>query len=179
MRTLEVPMGEENVDDDEDTEGAVHVIHAMQPGEDPQRQSLLKTLHLQPVLRPTPTKVFAYGLSTPLPLTGVLTMEISHDSHSAHAKVYITKNSSGILLSCHTVERLHLVTFVFSVPMRSIEDLLTEFARLFQGIGCLKDRPIHLHIDESIQLIALKHCRVAFHLHPKVENELSRTSLKK
>ncbi|KAJ1140311.1 hypothetical protein NDU88_006668 [Pleurodeles waltl] len=30
----------------------------------------------------------------------------------------------------------------------------------------------HLHVDESIEPVALKHRRVAFHLHTKVEEEL-------
>ncbi|KAJ1170075.1 hypothetical protein NDU88_001956 [Pleurodeles waltl] len=51
----------------------------------------------------------------------------------------------------------------------SVDDLLAEFSQLFKGIGCLKDPLIHLHIDELIQPVALKHRPVAFHLRLKVE----------
>ncbi|KAJ1208101.1 hypothetical protein NDU88_003490 [Pleurodeles waltl] len=89
MRTPEAPLDKEDIDDDEDTDRAVHVMHAMQPGDFSRRhilkcavrgsghevpamsdtgasinilaQSLLKTLPLQPVLHPTTVKVFAYG----------------------------------------------------------------------------------------------------------------------
>ncbi|KAJ1175277.1 hypothetical protein NDU88_000565 [Pleurodeles waltl] len=51
-------------------------------------------------------------------------------------------------------------------------DLVAEFSQLFDGTGCLKNCLIFLHIEDSIQPVALRHCRVAFHLCPKVEEEL-------
>ncbi|KAJ1140557.1 hypothetical protein NDU88_006907 [Pleurodeles waltl] len=77
-----------------------------------------------------------------------------------------------MLLGCRTAEQLNLISFAFSVHLETVESLVTEFKSLFEGIGCLKDRMLRLHIDKFIQPVALKHCRVAFHLRPKVEEEL-------
>ncbi|KAJ1198170.1 hypothetical protein NDU88_002014 [Pleurodeles waltl] len=58
------------------------------------------------------------------------------------------------------------------VHLGTVDGLLAEFEQLFEGIGCLKDRLMHVHIDKAVQPFALKHCQVAFHLRPKVEAEL-------
>ena len=98
--------------------------------------------------------------------------DITHEKHVAHAKVYVTTVGSGMLLSCKTAEELELVQFAFSVHMMDLENMLEQYPDLFKEIGCLKDKEIHLHIDCSIQPVALRHRRVAFHLRPKVEAEL-------
>ncbi|KAJ1161675.1 hypothetical protein NDU88_002158 [Pleurodeles waltl] len=81
----------DNLDDDEEEEGAVHVIHALQPGGHSRKriprcsvslaghkiqalintgasinvlvQPLLTTLPIQPKLQPTSTQVYSFGLS--------------------------------------------------------------------------------------------------------------------
>ncbi|KAJ1126317.1 hypothetical protein NDU88_004725, partial [Pleurodeles waltl] len=90
-------------------------------------------------------------------------------AQTVSTNIYVTKTGSGILLSCRMAEKLGLVSFAFSVHQESIEGLIAEYSQLFNGIGCLKERLIHLHIEKSIQPVALKHRRVAFHLRPKVE----------
>ncbi|KAJ1205779.1 hypothetical protein NDU88_001205 [Pleurodeles waltl] len=110
-----------------DTEGTIHVTYALQPSGYPKRrgphcnifivghqlrtlintgvyiniiaQDILKTVPFQPVLLPTSTQVFTYGSSTLLPLVGVFTTEIQHESQSTHAKVYVTKDGPRRLLS--------------------------------------------------------------------------------
>ena len=79
-----------------------------------------------------------------------------------------------MLLSCKTAEELQLVKFAFSVHQISLENLLKQYPTLFDGIGCLKDKEIQLHINKSVQPIALRHRRIAFHLRPKVEEELKK-----
>lgn len=52
------------------------------------------------------------------------------------------------------------------------ERILEEFDTVFEGIGKYKGKEIHLHIDHTVQPVALRHRRVAFHLRPLVEEEL-------
>ncbi|KAJ1208292.1 hypothetical protein NDU88_003678 [Pleurodeles waltl] len=164
-------------------EGTVHVIHAMQPGGSLRKRipkcnirvegkpvvalidkgasinimalQVIKTLQLKPILRTTTTGVFAFESSTPLPLTGVFRTDITRKGQTISTNVYVTKNGAGMLLSCRRAEKLGLVSFAFSVHQESIKGLIAEHSQLFQGIGCLKQRLIHLHIDLSIQPLAL------------------------
>lgn len=48
---------------------------------------------------------------------------------------------------------------------------MEEFDDIFKGIGCLKGK-VSLHIDQSVQPVARRHRRIAFHLRRKVEDEL-------
>ncbi|KAJ1160618.1 hypothetical protein NDU88_001114 [Pleurodeles waltl] len=188
------------MDDDDDDEGTVHFVHTMQPGGYSRRripkctillsghqvpslintrasinilaQSVLETIPIQPLLRPTTTQVYAFGSSKPVSLAGVFTTDISHEEQSTHTKVYVTPTGSGMLLSCRMAEQLNLISFAFSAHLGGVNDILAEFAQLFEGFGCLRDRLIHLHINNSIQPVALKDRRAAFHLRLKVEPEL-------
>ena len=62
--------------------------------------------------------------------------------------------------------------FALSVHMKSLDALIEEFEHIFHGIGCLKDKSVSLHIENSVQLVVLRHRRVAFRLRPKVEERL-------
>ncbi|KAJ1118190.1 hypothetical protein NDU88_006385 [Pleurodeles waltl] len=119
--------GEGDMDDD-DLEGAIHGIHAMQPGGSPRKSipkcniqvegspvvaiidtwasisilalPMLKVLQIQLLLHPTTPKVFAFGSATPLPLARVFWTHITHESQTVGTIVYITKTGAGMLLSC-------------------------------------------------------------------------------
>ncbi|KAJ1109585.1 hypothetical protein NDU88_006945 [Pleurodeles waltl] len=101
-----VVMDDDDLDDDENGEGTVHMIHAMQPGGHPRKRvprcsvllaghkvdalintgasinviatSVLQRITFQPHLRPTTTQVYTFGSSKPLPLAGVFTTLLSH-----------------------------------------------------------------------------------------------------
>ena len=79
-----------------------------------------------------------------------------------------------MLLSSKTSEELQLVHFAYSVHRTNIESKLEEFPGLFEGISCLKGKEVCLRVDQSIQPVALRHRRIAFHLRPKVEAELKK-----
>ncbi|KAJ1202206.1 hypothetical protein NDU88_006007 [Pleurodeles waltl] len=94
-------MDDDDLDDDWNGEGAVHMIHALQPGGHPRKRvprcsdllagykvdalidtgasinviatSVLQRIPFQPPLRPTTTQVYTFGSSKPLPLAGVFT----------------------------------------------------------------------------------------------------------
>ncbi|KAJ1210873.1 hypothetical protein NDU88_006235 [Pleurodeles waltl] len=118
-----VVMDDDDLDDDENCEGTVHMIHALQPGEHPRKRvprcsvllaghkvdalidtgasinviatSVLQRIPFQPHLRPTTTQVYTFGSSKPLPLAGVFTTLLSHEDQSIPAKVFVTTMGSA------------------------------------------------------------------------------------
>ena len=105
----------------------------------------------KPTIRPTCIRVYAYGTNTPLPSVGMFHAKISHQDQTVNAKIYVTQKGTGMLLSCHTAEDLLQVTFALSVHMSTVDTIIEEFDHVFQGIGCLKDKAVSLHIDKFIQ----------------------------
>ena len=49
-------------------------------------------------------------------------------------------------------------------PVMSVDNLVTKYYDLFQGIGKLKGVQFKLHIDDQVQLIAQKQRRVPCHI---------------
>ena len=135
-------------------------------------QELFHTIPDKPSLRQTKVLVYAFGNDSPLPLAGMFMANITHEKQTTKTKVYVTTAGSGVLISCKTVEELKLIHFTFRVHLTSLEDTLEQYPSIFSGIGCLKHKEVRLHIDQSIQPVALRHRRVVFHLRPKVEAEL-------
>ncbi|KAJ1106052.1 hypothetical protein NDU88_003455 [Pleurodeles waltl] len=188
------------MDDDDEPGGTVYVIHATELGSQTGKkipkckvkvaghqvtvlidtgasinilaQSVFNQLQHPPPLRHTAVQVFAFGSTTPLPLAGVFMTDINHEEATVQAKVYVAKIGTRMLLSCRTAEEQKLVTSAFSIHLGTLDNLQEEYADLFRGIGCLKDCQVKLHIDKSIEPVALKHRRIAFHLRPQVEAEL-------
>ncbi|KAJ1143220.1 hypothetical protein NDU88_009531 [Pleurodeles waltl] len=175
-----------DMDDDDEPEGPVYVIHATEPGSQVRKrvpkckvkvarqqvtalidtgasinilaQSVFNQLRQPPPpLRCTAVQVFAFGSTTPLPLAGVFTTNINHEEITAQAKVYVAKIGTGMLLSCRRAEEFKLVTFAFSIHIGTLDNLQEEYTDLFRGIGYLKGRQVRLHFDTSIEPEALKH----------------------
>ncbi|KAJ1154447.1 hypothetical protein NDU88_007199 [Pleurodeles waltl] len=121
-----------------------------------------------PELTKANVKVYAYGQRTPLALRGMFQTIITHGSQSTSAKVYVTEGGTGMLLGCKAAEELGIVTFALSIHQESVTELVSRYEGVFNGIGCLRGREIKLHIDHTVQLVALRHQRVAFHLRPQV-----------
>ena len=55
-----------------------------------------------------------------------------------------------------------------------VNEIVKRNEKLFQGIGRLKGVKIKLHIDKTVQPVALRHRRVPFALRDKLEEELDR-----
>ena len=117
-------------------------------------------------------RVFAYGQKQPLTMTGMFEATIEHECIQVPSKIYVAVDGQGMLLSGKAAEALGLIHFALSVHTMELETILNKYQGLFQGIGCLKTKEIKLHIDKSVQPVALRHRRIAFHLRPKVEEEL-------
>ena len=128
-------------------------------------QGIFGTTPCQPKIRPTYIQVYAFRTKTPLPLTGMFMADITHEQKSARVKVYVTTADSGMLLSCKTAEELQLSQFAFSIHRTNIETMLESFPGLFEGIGCLKGKEVHLHVDQSVQPVAQES-----HLPPEAES---------
>ena len=54
------------------------------------------------------------------------------------------------------------------------EQLLNEYAHIFDGIGTLKDFEVKLHIDESVPPVAQPPRRIPFHMRQKVSDALAK-----
>ena len=79
-----------------------------------------------------------------------------------------------MLVHCHTADALGLVRFSIGIYTEELANIPEEYAELFKGIGCLTRKTIKLHIDQSIQLVAMRHRMIVFHLRPKVQEELAK-----
>ena len=118
-------------------------------------------------------KIYTYGGTEPIPLRGIIQVKVNSERHSTQARLHVTKGDTGTLLGSHTEEDIGLVFFARQVHLSHAKDIMQEFPQLFQGLGCLKDRKIKLHIDKTIHPTALRHRQVLFHLRPLVEKELN------
>ncbi|XP_053400675.1 uncharacterized protein K02A2.6-like [Mercenaria mercenaria] len=68
---------------------------------------------------------------------------------------------------------LHCHSKIQSVQTKDeYEGLTEEYAQVFTGLGCLKDRKVKFHIDESVVPVAQPPRRVPFHVREQVEQEL-------
>mgnify|MGYP002804810098 CR=1 FL=1 len=107
-------------------------------------------------------------------MAGMFVTTIAHGDTLVQCRVYVAKHGHGMLLSGRTAEALGLIHFVLSVHTTGLEAIQEEFKDLFEGVRCLRDKEVRLHIAKSIQPVAPRHRRSAFHLQPKVEEELKK-----
>ena len=54
------------------------------------------------------------------------------------------------------------------------EQILSEYADRFEGIGKVKDVQVKIHVEESVAPVAQQHRRIPFHMRKKAEDELKR-----
>lgn len=76
------------------------------------------------------------------------------------------------LLSYQPASILCLIHLAFTTNTRSLSSVLQQFTTIFTGLGCMKDKAIKLHIDDTVTPVALPHGRIPFHIRAKVEEEL-------
>ena len=114
--------------------------------------------------------LFPYGGTTPLQVLGSCRLPTQLAGHEAVPVHYhIVAGSHGCLLGYETASSLHLVHVI-----REISDWQKSFPRLSQGIGKLKGQTFQLHIDQTVQPVAITNRRTPFHLRKKVEDELDK-----
>ena len=57
---------------------------------------------------------------------------------------------------------------------KAIQNLIKEFADIFEGRGTLKDYECKLHVDKNVTPVSQKHRRYPYHLRNKIKEELNR-----
>jgi len=71
-------------------------------------------------LRPTQTKIYAYGSETPLPLLGTFNATVKSSYASTSAQLLVVQRENGNVLSYHTAQKLGLIAV--SVNIATIAD---------------------------------------------------------
>lgn len=107
-------------------------------------------------------------------MRGKFETTLSYGPNSIVSQSYVMEEGHGMLQGCRVVEDLGITTFAFGIPQETIQHILAEFPTVFEGIGQLKGKEIHLHMNPTVQPVALRHRHIAFHLRPLVEKELAK-----
>ncbi|KAI5718631.1 hypothetical protein M8J77_024284 [Diaphorina citri] len=93
--------------------------------------------------------------------------------HSIDAEFFVVRKKGISLLSCQTSKQLNLIQFLFS--LRNYDEAIrTQYSSLFSGLGKLKDKQVHLHVDPDVQPVANQHRRIPVHQRKAVEAEIER-----
>lgn len=120
-------------------------------------ESVLSTLKPCPQLSPANIKIFPYGNTKPLPITGAFTCSTETDKRKTMAEFYVMKGDSCSSLGYDTAKELGLIKIVNTVSAPTsqtvADELVQKYPELFEGIGMLKDFQIKLHINTDIQPI--------------------------
>ena len=121
-------------------------------------ESFLNRMKTRPRISKTDTKVYAYGQKQKLPIKGKFTATVETSKKITTAIFYIIGGNNDSLLSYDTSVQLELIPEINSVTTsryeqssNNVENLLTQYSGLFEGIGKLKDREIKLHIDKNVR----------------------------
>ena len=129
----------------------------------------------RPSLKQTHIKVYPYQTETPIPVLGQFTSNITSGTAHRTETFYVVKGTSGSLLSWRTSTDLELLKVVKPIKHHdtpTVEQLVTQYQDLFQGLGKLKDYQVQLHIDEGVTPVAQPHRRVPFHVRKQLEEQL-------
>ena len=135
-------------------------------------------------LRPTLTKIYSYGGTSPLSVLGTFSTHVASRTRVTPATIYVLKGENGCLLSYKTANELELISVIAqtdtsvsstTVPSAlSSTQLRSECSDLFDGIGKMKDFQVHHHIDPSVPPVTQPHRRIPFHLRKKLDTELDK-----
>ncbi|XP_078520471.1 uncharacterized protein LOC144785447 [Lissotriton helveticus] len=128
----------------------------------------------KPTLAHAPVRVYTWMSKKPLQCLGKFPTTLAHDNVTIDAVIHVIKGpEADCLLSLPTAERLRLVEILFKVCDDQNGNIVNRFPRLFIGLGKLKDRQIHLHVNKHIRPVAQHPRRVPFHLQKAVEEEIN------
>ena len=127
-------------------------------------------------LTKSPVKIVAYGSQSPLPVVGKFDATIESKRNISVSPIYVLEGSAGSLLSYNTANDLGLIRLSVNAtngkPFAS-DTLKQRFPKLFNGIGCLRNFEVKLHIDERIPPVAQAPRRIPFHMRRKVSEALN------
>ncbi|CAB4005816.1 uncharacterized protein K02A2.6-like [Paramuricea clavata] len=110
------------------------------------------------------------------------------------AKIYVTSEDGGCLLSSETAQELGLVSLHLNeinknttstsseqpsqlklhTNDKKLQHILDNHTPVFSGLGKLRNKQVELAIDETVTHVAQPQRRIPFHLRQKVENEIKK-----
>ena len=149
----------------------------------------------RPALKKTSVKIFPYGSEKHLNILGMFHAKLSgsgEDRTPVTAKLYVTEGSSGSLIGQNTaieigllhigpepslvnkVNKLKVDNDKLSALPKSVQQILSNNAKVFDGIGKLKDFEVKLKVDPSVTPVSQRLHRLPYHTRKKVEDELDK-----
>ena len=124
------------------------------------------TKHVKP-------KLYPYGGGKPLNVIGKCVVTIETKSMIDCHDFYVVKGHHGSLIGFDTANQLKLIQ-INNLNASHSEQLKQKYPGIDVGIGKLKNTTVALHIDKTIQPVAINNRRTPFHLRDKVENEINK-----
>lgn len=126
------------------------------------------------------TKLYPYGSTVPLPVSGMFMSTIKSDrtAKELDTKFYVVENATGNLLTFDTANELGIIEIVNAVSrgdswrVSTTNAIINENKAVFQGLGKLKDFQLKLNIDDTVPSVHQKHRRVPFSTRSKVETAI-------
>ncbi|XP_028406446.1 uncharacterized protein K02A2.6-like [Dendronephthya gigantea] len=128
-------------------------------------------------LRHSKTRVFAYGATHQLPVMGQFHATLKFATGTTTTRVHVIKGNFGCLLSYQTASALGLIMLKINnvkSGQSTHDQLLKEYAHIFNGIGTLKDFEVKLHINDTVPPVAQNPRRIPFHMRKKVSDALDK-----
>ena len=126
----------------------------------------------KPALDRSNTKLIPYGSNDKLQVLGRFQPTLTRQGSSVQSDVHVVAGDFGCLLGYNSSQALNIVHINATHSEPTADAIIQQFPALFHGVGLMKDTKVKLHIDESIQPVALPHRRVPFHLRSKVEQKI-------
>ena len=137
-----------------------------------------------PLLRPTKTVISGFGVKEATPVLGQFSTLLKFRGISCQADIHVIKNPEKPIIGWETCKRLkllsanthsvnHISNSDAQTPLPTLK-LLEDYADLFNGLGKLKEKKVHLHIDENIPPIAQRYRSVPFHVRKDIEKLIAK-----
>ena len=86
---------------------------------------------------------------------------------------FIVKTNQCPILSFKASQELNLITVVMNVKTQELDDLVSEYSGVFDGLGCL-DQPYYIKIDNTVQPIVYPPQNIPVALRECVREEIDR-----
>ena len=125
----------------------------------------------RPKLENDSAKLIPYGSDTSLDVIGTCLLAVQWRKTKQMHKFYVVRGNNGALLSYSACRSLDLIQIVNQL---SSTDVTRKFHNVFNGVGKLLNKKVHIHTDTSVKPVAQRSRRIPFHLRPKVEAELQK-----
>ena len=143
-----------------------------------------KSLRPTPLLRPTKTEISGFGVKEATPVLGQFSTLLKFTGISCQANIHVIKNPEKPIIGWETCKRLkllsanahsvnHISNSDAQTPLPTLK-LLEDYADLFNSLGKLKEKKVHLHIDENIPPIAQRYRWVLFHVRKDIEELIAK-----